>query len=480
MGWGMSLFKNTAIIFSTMLLLIGCGGGSGGSSNGVTPSYTIGGTVSGLSSSKTVVLQNNAGDNLTVSANGSFTFATSVASGAAYAVTVLTQPSGMTCTVSNGTGTASSNVSNVGVSCQPVVAFVFASISGGNGQVYSAPIDSNGALGQAGLATSTGTTTLYTSVASPNGKFLYLSSIADGGLDHLRGFAIDSNNAALTAINAIPNSADPVYGLAIHPSGNYLYASGSTSNYSNDFVQAYQVNNQTGGLTPIGQQLAGAGQYNRAVAITPSGNLVFTIAEVNGLLTAYITSYGVGNDGALTRIGQPLAVTDGVTHICPHDVVVDSTGSYAYFVSYQSAYNNWGCINAIYGFRINADGSLSAIGSTQFASGGTDSSKLTASPTAGFIYLPDSLSGNIYAFRINAATGALTPVGSQPTNVLGGPVDVAIDATGRHAYVSTNDSNSIITFSIDQTTGALTNPRTTSLPPPAGGGLYAITVAPKQ
>ena len=43
----------------------------------------MGGTVSGLSG--TVVLQDNGGDDLTVTANGSFTFATTVASGAAYA-----------------------------------------------------------------------------------------------------------------------------------------------------------------------------------------------------------------------------------------------------------------------------------------------------------------------------------------------------------------------------------------------------------
>ena len=69
-------------------------------------SYTIGGTVSGLSG--TVVLNDNGGDNLTVTANGSFAFPTQLASGAAYAVTVKTQPSGQTCTVSSGTGTVGS------------------------------------------------------------------------------------------------------------------------------------------------------------------------------------------------------------------------------------------------------------------------------------------------------------------------------------------------------------------------------------
>ena len=81
-------------------------------------SFTIGGNVSGLGAGKSVVLLNNGGDALTRNANGSFTFATPLANGAAYAVTVGTQPVGQTCTVSNGTGTvASANVTNVAVSC---------------------------------------------------------------------------------------------------------------------------------------------------------------------------------------------------------------------------------------------------------------------------------------------------------------------------------------------------------------------------
>ena len=83
-----------------------CGGGV----------YSVGGTVSGLSG--TVVLQDNGGDNLSVTASGPFTFATSLASGAAYSVTVNTNPSGQTCTVSNGSGTvAAANVTGVAVSC---------------------------------------------------------------------------------------------------------------------------------------------------------------------------------------------------------------------------------------------------------------------------------------------------------------------------------------------------------------------------
>jgi hypothetical protein len=81
-------------------------------------SFTIGGTVSGLLTGNSVVLQDNGGNATTLSANTAFTFGTALASGSTYAVTVLTQPSGQTCTVSNGDGTvATADVTNVAVTC---------------------------------------------------------------------------------------------------------------------------------------------------------------------------------------------------------------------------------------------------------------------------------------------------------------------------------------------------------------------------
>ncbi|MDH5721507.1 MAG: hypothetical protein OEZ13_12950, partial [Spirochaetia bacterium] len=45
--------------------------------------YSIGGSVTGVSAG-TLVLQNNAGDNLTITADGNFTFAAQLTSGSAY------------------------------------------------------------------------------------------------------------------------------------------------------------------------------------------------------------------------------------------------------------------------------------------------------------------------------------------------------------------------------------------------------------
>jgi hypothetical protein len=86
-----------------------------------THAYAVGGTVSGLTGTG-LVLQDNGGDDLSVTANGAFAFATKVASGAPYAVTVKTQPTGQACVVAGGTGTvAAGDVTGVTVTCAKVV-----------------------------------------------------------------------------------------------------------------------------------------------------------------------------------------------------------------------------------------------------------------------------------------------------------------------------------------------------------------------
>ena len=81
--------------------------------------YSVGGTVSGLVGNS-VTLSLNGTESLPVASNGSFTFSTMLAGGAAYAVTVQTQPTSPpeVCTVTNGSGTiAGANVTSVQVTC---------------------------------------------------------------------------------------------------------------------------------------------------------------------------------------------------------------------------------------------------------------------------------------------------------------------------------------------------------------------------
>jgi hypothetical protein len=126
----------------TQACTVGNGSGTVGNGNVTnvvvscsTSDFTVGGSVGGLAGSG-LVLQNNGVDNLSIGADGSFTFAASVPSGAPYNVTVAAQPTGPTqsCTVANGSGViGAQNVTNVAVSCVTTEFSVGGSVSGLNG-----------------------------------------------------------------------------------------------------------------------------------------------------------------------------------------------------------------------------------------------------------------------------------------------------------------------------------------------------------
>lgn len=113
-----------ASLLAAVLAACGGGGGGGGGGGSDAPAassqpvtYTIGGTVTGLSSPGLVLL--NGQDSLTLQATSTgFAFPTSLPSAAGYAVKVGTQPTGQTCSVANGSGTvAAAHITNVLVTC---------------------------------------------------------------------------------------------------------------------------------------------------------------------------------------------------------------------------------------------------------------------------------------------------------------------------------------------------------------------------
>src|SRR5467141_174353 len=133
-----------------------------------TGTISIGGTLTGLAKAGSgLVLQDNGGDNLTLKANGSFTFPTLVPAGGAYKVTILTQPSGpnQTCTVSNGTGTANANVTNVQVVCPAIFHTIGGTVVGLVGTNSGMVLQDNGGDNL---------------TVSGNGTFTFNTPIADG------------------------------------------------------------------------------------------------------------------------------------------------------------------------------------------------------------------------------------------------------------------------------------------------------------
>ncbi|MCR9163706.1 MAG: hypothetical protein ACE37F_16705 [Nannocystaceae bacterium] len=95
--------------------------GVDGSSSSGEPGFSVGGVVTGLNGS--ITLQNNGGDDITLDADGPFTFATSLLEGETYAVTASDVPSVQQCSIDRADGEVAGDVDDVLVRCGNLALF---------------------------------------------------------------------------------------------------------------------------------------------------------------------------------------------------------------------------------------------------------------------------------------------------------------------------------------------------------------------
>ncbi|MGH8227315.1 MAG: SMP-30/gluconolactonase/LRE family protein [Steroidobacteraceae bacterium] len=217
-------------------LLSACGGGdggggsstngSGGSGSGDSATYTVGGIISGLSASG-LVLADNGSDHLSVSSGAtSFTFANALQSGADYAVTVATQPTGEICAVASGTGTAMANVTSVTISCKTLYA-VGGKISG---------------LSASGLVlTDNGSDDL--SVASGATSFTFATKLASGATYNV-AVATQPTGATCAVASGTGTVTGAVSSVTVTCSADTYAVSGTISGLSNSGLK---LQDYTGG-----------------------------------------------------------------------------------------------------------------------------------------------------------------------------------------------------------------------------------------
>jgi serine/threonine-protein kinase len=282
--------SRTTISFATFILAA-CGGGGG-----AAPTYTVGGTVSGLSGSG-LVLRNNGGSDRTITASGPFTIANSVASGTTYDVIAQAQPSGFTdaCVVSNGSGTVgSANVANVIVSCHPAAAEVTllaGSLMGAlnikgeavdpSGNLYFMNVTQNEILKVA----PTGDVSVYA-----GGPLAGAGSSAGvlAGLSRAGGFAVDSAGNIYVA-DAIDNEIREIL-----PTGVVTTLAGSTAAGNADGAGSAASFNSPEGI---------AVDNSRAIYVTDTGNNEIRKMTPSGVVT---TIAGNPTPGSTDYASRPL------------------------------------------------------------------------------------------------------------------------------------------------------------------------------
>jgi hypothetical protein len=325
--------------------------------------FSIGGTVSGLKSNS-VTLLNNGGDSLTVSANGIFAFSTKLATGAKYDVTVGTQPTGETCTVSNGSGTvATSNVTNVAVSCS--------SNTGGGSAFwipYSAtPITGQTPTGKNGLflipsdtLTSAPTPTFITTdntqllgigttISESGGVLTYSPQVmmyadtTSSGTTNIFGLTLAKNSSTVPTPTQISNLAVPS-GQQICPGNSALT---NVSQPTSLFV-VIQVGTSTQCLARTGtfEVVHYTDSSSTAPVVvninTTTFNAVYQSGKLTGLLQfdSATNSFDLYADDTFTSPKQLITGLTGVNYVSSVlDAATLSTSGYFFSVTNTSAVN---------------------------------------------------------------------------------------------------------------------------------------------
>lgn len=475
-------WSRPAAALVVLLSAVACGGGGGGGNNSPPPdptptARTIGGTTSGLSGGA-LVLQNNGGDNLAVSGNGPFTFATSIPQGNAYNVTVLTQPSNpkQTCVVSNGSGAAGSgNVTSIAVACTTDTFTVSATVSGltGTGLVIAngpdritantngpftfdtavasgarynvlvdaAPTDpvqrctvtnGNGAVGNADVTVAIACAATFPTLA-------YNLNQGDGTL---ASYAIDAASGQMRPRFIAKTGAGPVQLATYKPANGKRFA--YVANQDGDTVSAFALDPRTGAMTEVpGSPFASGGDRPTQLTLHPSRPFLYAINENSASIAAYTVD---ADSGVLSQVGP---ATTGST---PRAFSIEASGRFAYVATAGSG--------ELFAYAIDqTTGALSQVPNGRAAIG-TSFGGMTLERNGRFAYTFDSAAGTISAFAINAATGA-------PTQIPGGPLAaganialLSVHPNGKFIYArrgppTQDTANGVAVFAINDTTGAL-------------------------
>jgi hypothetical protein len=421
-----------------VLALTACGSGGGYLAPGPKPSatsYDVGGYVAGLTGSG-LSLSYNGGAAAAISRNGAFTSATGVSTGTAYSVTVVSQPTNpaQTCTVSNGSGAvASANVTSISVYCpQAVGAWALVATAGsitttpggvsvpGSLSIYA--IDPNsGALGGVAVSTVSTGPAIATVQLVPDSLSVWALSIGEPQAD-------DQNTLSSVYVYAVNDNTGV---LTANPAAPFFTLDGTAS-------------------TPPGcpPGLTGAGS-TQAISFAPSGMFGYAANEA---------SMPGNNEGTWVftlASGAPAALGSAVSQACGTPVTVDPSGQFAYYaiaVADNTPTMNSCCVHELVASTVNSTtGGLTSVPGTSPLSIGGGQGPAVTDPFGRFVYVLDG--DVIWAFTIDSASGALTPITGSPFAFPSDSLSMAIAPDGQFAYIAATDG--LYTYSIDASTGAL-------------------------
>lgn len=244
----------------------------------------------------------------------------------------------------------------------------------------------------------------------------------------ISGYSVDSSTGALTALAGFPVSSGVNPVFLTHdPLNKFLVVVDIAANN----VRVYGIDSSTGALTEVPPSPYPLGMEPRAAAIDPLGKFVYVASQSLNSVAAFTIS----SSGVLTAVpGSPFATggttTTGSFGCC---VVVDPAGKFVYVAD----------IANVYAFSINASsGALTLVATVPAPSG----NGLAVDPGGAFLYAVGS-ANSIQTYRIDPTTGALTLAVASPTATHAGSFTIALDPAGHFAY-TVEDGQTLVAYSL--------------------------------
>jgi len=378
-------------------------------------------------------------------------------------------------------GTVSTGTGPVSLTSHPNAKMLYAVNSGSNDISAYAIDQTTGVLSPVSGSPFKAGTTPFKLTVDAAGRFAYVTNSAS---NDIYSYSVDANTGALSEIagSRVPAGTSP-FEVLLHRTGKFAYV----ANVGSANIFAYAVDASTGKLSAIaGSPFATSGipgdvtTFNGGrppMSLHPDGKLLFVRSTVAKTISVFTID---PNSGALSAApGSPHAVGDGaVMHS------LDPTGRWL-FVANRGTVQGPGSISV---FSVDADsGALTEVTGSPFAlSGGP--AWVSVDPSGNYLYACSSATDLVYGFKINQATGVLTPLdrgaavvtGDYPFIVTAIPSiaqpGAAATFTSKFAYLPGAD-NSLYGYAIDATTGKLTDVPNTPVPS-MGTGLVAAAVTP--
>jgi 6-phosphogluconolactonase (cycloisomerase 2 family) len=303
------------------------------------------------------------------------------------------------------------------------------------------------------FAAETGTTGTIDVAVDPQCKFVYAANLFS---PNISGYKVDAITGTLTSVAGSPfQTGGPLpEALAMHPSGRFLYAATSSNS-----IAAYAIDRATGTLTSRGS-VAGPASGLSAIAVHPGGRFLYASA---GGSSGGISVYSIDlSSGALADTGFAPAGTAGASSI-----TVDPGGKFLY-----------GAVTlptGVSSYSIDAGtGALTSLGPDVATTAMPGS--MAVGRDSRFLYVLSSSGGNLFGYAIGA-TGTLTTIGTFSAE--GGARSIAVDSSGKFAYVANVLEGTLSRFAIAADTGMLTSLGAVAVP--AGSASFpnpsAVTIA---